>query len=262
MATSGIDRYSTFGLRENWISSFFTDSEDFFKGGGQLGSKMVPACTNWFREAEILTEKDKQISEVGQILRSAHLRDACRVWEILWINLSYNSTIVKFYTSTVDFDKKYTKNELLEYMISEFEGINSNTLKNPLGALCNMFGITEDTIIGDQLQQGIITAKGKTVDYLVRHSHNELSLSALAYSLYRYAESHKRYSLTITELYDEKQKDGVYRQFGVKRDLFEKLLLSLQEDGNHVLRAELNMGLDNIILREDLSSLDILKMML
>jgi hypothetical protein len=87
-------------------------------------------------------------------------------------------------------------------------------------------------------------------------------LSALAYSLYRYAESHKRYSLTITELYDEKQKDGVYRQFGVKRDLFEKLLLSLQEDGNHVLRAELNMGLDNIILREDLSSLDILKMML
>ena len=262
MATSGIDRYSTFGLRENWISSFFTDSEDFFKGGGQLGSKMVPACTNWFRESEILTEKDKQISEVGLILKTAHLQDACRVWEILWINLAYNSTIVKFYTSTVDFDKKYTKNELLEYMISEFEGINSNTLKNPLGALCNMFGITEDTIIGDQLQQGIITAKGKTVDYLVRHSHSELSLPALAYSLYRYAESHKRYTLTISELYDDKQKEGVYRQFGVKRDLLEKLLLSLQEDNNHVLRAELNMGLDNIILREDLSSLDILKMML
>ena len=262
MATSGIDRYSTFGLRENWISSFFTDSEDFFKGGGQLGSKMVPACTNWFREAEILTEKDKQITEIGNILQKTHIQDACRVWEIIWVNLAYNSAVVKFYTSAVDFDKKYTKNELLEYMISEFEGINSNTLKNPLGALCNMFGITEDTIIGDQLQQGVITAKGKTVDYLVRHSHNELSLPSLAYSLYRYAESHKRYTLTISEFYDDKQKEGVYRQFGVKRDLLEKLLLSLQEDSNHVLRAELNMGLDNIILREDLTSLDILKMML
>ena len=46
-----------------------------------------------------------------------------------------------------------------------------------------------------------------------------------------------------------------------KEDL-ERMLLSLQEDSNHVLRAELNMGLDNIILREDLTSIDILKLML
>lgn len=262
MATSGIDRYSTFGLRENWIANFFSDSEEFFKGGGQLGSKMVPACTNWFREAEILTEKDKVITELGSLLKNIYTEDSRKVWEIIWINLAYNSLVVKFYTSTVDFGKKYTKNELLEYMVAEFENINSNTLKNPLGALCNMFGITEDTIIGDQLHQGIITAKGKTVETILRQSHEGLSLVALAYSLYRYAERQKRHILTVSEFYDEKQKEGVYRQFGIQRDLFEKLLLSLQEENNHVLRAELNMGLDNIILREDLTSLDILKLML
>ena len=30
MATSGIDRYSTFGLRDKWISDFFENDIDFF----------------------------------------------------------------------------------------------------------------------------------------------------------------------------------------------------------------------------------------
>lgn len=68
--------------------------------------------------------------------------------------------------------------------------------------------------------------------------------------------------LTVSEFYDENQKEGIYRQFGISRETLEKILLSLQEESNHVLRAELNMGLDNIILREDLTSKDILKLML
>ena len=68
--------------------------------------------------------------------------------------------------------------------------------------------------------------------------------------------------LTVSEFYDENQKEGIYRQFGIGKDILERLLLSLQEESNHVLRVELNMGLDNIILRDDLKSIDILKMML
>lgn len=262
MVTSGIDRYSTFGMRENWVSNFFNDEEDFFKGGGQLGSKMVPACTNWFRESEILTDKDKKITETGTILKNAYTANPINVWEILWINLSINSSIVKFYTSKIDFNKAYTKNELLELMIAEFEGINSNTLKNPLGALCNMFGITEDTIVGDKLKQGKIISKGKAVESVMRNSHNDISLMAVAYSMYRYAERQERHSLTVSEFYNENQTEGIYRQFGIERELLEKLLLTLQEESNHVLHVELNMGLDNIILREDLKPIDILKMML
>ena len=33
-----------------------------------------------------------------------------------------------------------------------------------------MFGITEETIIGDQIKQGVITAKGKTVENIARYS--------------------------------------------------------------------------------------------
>ena len=41
-----------------------------------------------------------------------------------------------------------------------------------------------------------------------------------------------------------------------------KSMKSSAKHSNHILRAELNMGLDNIILREDLSSIDIIKMFL
>lgn len=119
----------------------------------------------------------------------------------------------------------------------------------------------KESPLGSSIPMGVVKKEsGKVV--LTRLPHNEISLVAVAYSLYRYAERQKRYMLSVSEFYDEKQTEGIYRQFGIGRELFEKLLLSLQEENNHVLRVELNMGLDNIILREDLTSKDILKLML
>jgi hypothetical protein len=47
--------------------------------------------------------------------------------------------------------------------------------------------------------------------------------------------------------------------FGVLRERLETILRTLKEDKNRVLNADLNMGLDNINLREDLSSMIYLK---
>ena len=97
---------------------------------------------------------------------------------------------------------------------------------------------------------------------LHRSSHNSLSVVAAAYSIYRYAEAKGRHQLTVSEFYEQEQTEGIYRQFGIDRQNLENLLRSIQEEKNHVLRVELNMGLDNIILREDLTSTDIIKLML
>lgn len=262
MATSGIDRYSTFGLREKWVSDFFGNSDNYFNGENQLGTKMIPACINWFREAEILDQKDKVITEIGKLLQLKYSLKRQEVWEIMWINLSINSQAVEFYTSSIDFNRSYTKAEILEIMQMKFEGIARNTLSNPLGAICNMFGIGENSIIGDELGQGIIKAKGRTVESIKRDPHNGVSAAAVAYSLYRYAEKEGRKSLTVSEFYNENQTAGIYRQFGVDRVTLEKILRGLQENTNHVLNVELNMGLDNINLREDLTSFDVIRMLL
>jgi 3'-phosphoadenosine 5'-phosphosulfate sulfotransferase (PAPS reductase)/FAD synthetase/ferredoxin len=262
MATSGIDRYSTFGLKDKWISEFFSNYRTFFKGDNQLGTKMIPACVNWFRECEILDSKDKVISPLGDVLRQKYLDNPKTIWEILWINLSENSQAIKFYTSTIHFNREYTKPDILEMMQMQFENIAKNTLANPVGALCNMFGIGEETIIGDELKQGLIRVKGKTVDTVKRETYHELSMVAVAYSLYKYAEKQGRKSLTVSEFYNDNQTEGIYRQFGIDRITLEKLLRSIQEEEHHVLTVELNMGLDNINLRDDLTSFEILKALL
>lgn len=262
MATSGIDRYSTFGLREKWVNDFFMGYENFFLGGNQLGTKMVPACINWFRECEILDSKDKVITPFGLACIPQYIDNKTLVWELLWINLSYNSQIVKFYTSTVPFEKPFSKLELLTMLQEAYPNIAEATLGNPLGALCNMFGIGEETIVGDTLKQGLIKAKGRIVETVMRGHHNDVSYQAVAYSLFKYAEMKKTYSLTVSEFYTDGQMEGIYRQFGIDRPSFERILRTLQEERHHVLNVQLNLGLDNINLREDISSTDIIKMML
>lgn len=262
MKSSGIDKYSTFGIKENWVLDFFNNPDEYFEGNNSLGTKMIPACLNWFREAEILNISNKKISKIGTLLQKIFYSKPTIVWEILWINLSLNSKIVEFYTSNISFNRLYSKKEILELMIDNFTGLSEATLGNPLGALCNMFGIKEQTTLGDVIKQGVIIAKGNAVDTISRQPYNDVSSVTVAYTLYRYAESKKRYALTVSELYDEKQTEGIYRQFGISREHFETILRTLKEDKNRVLNADLNMGLDNINLREDLSSIEILEMLL
>lgn len=262
MATSGIDRYSTFGMREKWVNSYFQGYENFFQGGNQLGTKMIPACINWFRECGILDLKDKVITQFGLSCVPLYVENPQLVWELLWINLSYNSQIVYFYTSQIEFERAYSKPEIIAMMKEQYPNIAEATLGNPLGALCNMFGIGEETIVGDVLKQGLIKAKGRSVDTVLRRPYNEVSYQAVAYSLFKYAESKNSRSLTVSEFYADGQDEGIYRQFGIERPAFERILRTLQEERNHVLNVQLNLGLDNINLREDISSADIIKMML
>lgn len=180
------------------------------------------------------------------------------VWEVVFIGLCENSEICNWYQGAIDFNRKYSREEIDIILQNSYPDLKDRTLRNPMNSLMNTF---KESPLGTDIYVGVVSKEaGKVV--LTRLPHNDISLVAVAYSLYRYAERQKRYMLTVSEFYDENQKEGIYRQFGISRETLEKLLLSLQEESNHVLRAELNMGLDNIILREDLTSKDILKLML
>ena len=257
---SGINRYNDgMGLREAWLKKYFSSHETFFNDDshGLNPRYQIPPFINWIREAGILEETTKTLSETGNILRGYFSSDANSVWEIIFINLTENSEIAKWYFSTIDFGRNYTKQELEIMLQDSFPDLKDRTLKNPLNSLLNTF---KESPLGAAVPIGIPTkVSGKSG--IIRKPHNDLSLVATAYSLYRYAEKNRRYSLTVSEFYNPEQKEGIVRQFGIEREAFEQNLRSLEENVNHVLRAELKMGLDNIILREDLKSEDILKLL-
>ena len=88
----------------------------------------------------------------------------------------------------------------------------------------------------------------------LRGEFEDISEEAIAYSLYKYAEIHGVHSLRVSDFYQESCEGGPYIEFGISKSIFEKALRTLNSASNRVLVAELNMGLDHINLRDDLTS--------
>ena len=61
---------------------------------------------------------------------------------------------------------------------------------------------------------------------------------------------------------DQYAQEGVNVEFQYTKDSFRKNLRNLNSANNRVLVAELNMGLDSITLRDDLTSYAVLKQLL
>lgn len=255
-----INKINTFGFRKKWVQVLYELKNNFFNSDrhGLNVKKQLPIFVNWLRDAELLDPKDKKLSVLAEKLETTFSSEENVFWEIAWINLCINSEICNWFNSCVKYDLLYSREEIGILLENSFPNATINVRDNVLKALLNTF---KESPLGDPLRVGVVIKDGNKTS-VIRRPHNELSLVAAAYSLYRYAEKTGRYSLTVSEFYDPEQKDGIVKQFGIKREPFEQILRSLEQDANHVLRAELKMGLDNIILREDLKSDDIINLML
>jgi len=253
--TSGIDKYSSFGLREVWLNSFLEKGTEWIKNNN-LGPKQIPAVINWLVEAELL-EKNKSINitKTGKLLSVIHKKDKLFVWNIILINLYYNSLIVNWFFNFYKFNEVFTKKNMRDDITSSFPKLNKNTLKNPIDAIINMF---DNSPINSKLGIVKIEKKGKTVKNIYKSGSDDIHPFAVAYSLYKAAENIGRKDFTVSELYSSEFNGGPYKIFGISREKLEKILRGLQEDRDRILRVDLNADLDNIFLRADLSSLDII----
>lgn len=255
-----INRYNNFGFRHKWLTYYMGHVETFFDNNdhGLNVANQLPPFTNWLRDAGVVNPTGKDVTGIGKLLSEKFTEKFSTVWEILWVNLNHNSEICAWYSANAEYERQYTKDELEKTLEETLPQYSSSVRKNAFGALQNTF---VSSPLGTELMVGIVS-KVNNKPIFIRKAHNDLSLVATAYSLYRYAEKTGRYSLTVSEFYNPDQKEGIVRQFGIERDSLEQNLRSLEQDNNHVLRSELKMGLDNIILREDLKSEDILKLLL
>ncbi|MBR0038056.1 MAG: phosphoadenosine phosphosulfate reductase family protein [Bacteroidales bacterium] len=257
---TSLNKYNTFGLRERWLSYYLENYETYFdeNAHGLNLVKQLPVFKKWLVDAGILQRGTDSITEIGKLFAKKYLNGSIRIWEVVWINLCNDSELFAWYINNFGYGRSYSRNEMDSLLGDTFPQYTSAIRDNAMKAFQNTF---KESPLGSTIPVGVLKKEGNKV-FFTRKPHENISLVALAFSLYRYAERQNRYSLTVSEFYDENQKEGIYRQFGISKDTFERFLLSLQEESNHVLRAELNMGLDNIILRDDLKSIDILKMML
>lgn len=245
----GIDRYSTFGFREEWLLTFISNINDW-QTNNKMGPRQRVAFTKWLEDAELITEKDRTITDLAVIL--TQLRTMNVIWGIIWVNLFYNSTIVNWYCKSLDWNKYYAKHEMLHRLKNQFFHLKESTLTNPLYALFDTF---KKSTIGKSL--GVLEKKGKKLTGVFKRSFNDVDPLVIGYSLYRYSEKVNRKLLLLKELYSNAL-GGPFTEFGIEINSLRDTLFSLQENYK-ILRVEFTRDLDNIFLKQDLTAIEVLK---
>ncbi len=261
--TSGIDRYSTFGMRDEWVASFFNQMDGWFDGNAGLGPKQVPAMLNWLREAELVEDKEKKVTELARLLKPLYETNPLVVWQIIWINLSFNSAIVNWYVKNAKSEVEYSKQEMVELLKEEYPTLKGATLKNPVDAMVNMFcysplGST-DMYDDSSLCVGFMEKKGVQVKSVRKCGTSKISSAAVAYILYKTAEMSNEYEFTVSDFYDERYM-GVCNVFNMDCENFLNALRGLTNSG--VLSADLLGGLENIHLAKEFTSFGVLSRMI
>lgn len=254
--TTGIDKYSTFGLREMWLEEFFDYGDEWLESNS-LGPKQIPAVTNWLSEAGLLDKKSMKMTSLGNDLKTIYENDPLFVWGIIWINLYYNSKIVNWYCNSIDWGINISKEDLLLTVMDSFPNLSKGTLNNAISAMINMF---DNSPLGIDLKLGVLEKKGRAVKFINKYGvEDNLDSLLVAYSLYQLNENKNRYDFTVSELYDTNFEGGPYTLFGISQNQLERILRGLQQSKEDIIKVDLSANLDNIFLNEAKSSNDIIQ---
>ncbi len=259
--TSGIDRYSTFGLRDEWVDVFFDKGDSWFGTYPNLGTKMIPAAINWLREAELIDEKEKKISTKFELVKGLYDRNKLAAWQVIWVGLAFNSAIVSSFVKSIKLEVQYTRDDIVAIMKEDFPSLNDNTIKNPTNALITMLRysplgcLSSETGDAQNIYVAELQMAGNSTKGIKRISPGYISMPALAYLLYKEAQTTKCYDITVSDLLLPGQVNP-YSVLGITADKLVPALKALTQ--MNVLTADLTGGLENVHLNEDITPDEVL----
>lgn len=256
--TSGIDRYSTFGLRQIWLDEFFEIGDEWLEDN-TLGPKQVPAVRNWLIDANLIDAKSRKLTPLGSKLRKLYTKVPDFVLGVIWTNLYYNSKIINWYCNTIDWGMEVSKNELLDILMDSFPDLSKGTLNNALTAMFNMF---ENSSLNDNYNLGNTSKKGRVKFINKKGVGDDIDSLLIAYSLYKLKEFKSINDFTVSELYSGNIEGSPYNIFGVSQNQFERILRGLQQSNDNIVKTDLVSDLDNIFLSDALSYEDIINLKL
>lgn len=248
-----VQAYKTFGFRNEWLSEYLISPEDFWESNS-LGPAQVDGFKAWLRDAEIIDNKNS-LTPFGLLAKDLYAADTDLTWELIYVNLSYHSFIINWFVNSICVGEHYDKKHLVDKISETNTGAPIRTIENAVTALMQTFNSSP---IGEQF--GNLRDIDKST--YCRMIYDDLSNVGLAYAIYRFAEEIDTKALRVSDFFGTDVNNGPAKLFNLDRDSIEKRLRSLNSEKNRVLTAELNMGLQHITLRDDLTSANLIQVML
>lgn len=283
---TGLDRYYSFGIRENWLRVYFDyeGTEQFWNtdGDGEVPNKKKDAFLNFVKDAGIVDEdktlKGKEYrytrykpNDFGRKMFSLGIDDES-MWAYLMCNLAYaeDSEEFRWFVKNIPFGETITlesiRLRLDEVMENDKSGLGkrnvcdalkSFVVKTPFGTKLGLGSVAD--------YEEKVSANGKetiTLNYFVRGSWDNPDEKVILYALYKFADACGNYrQFTLTRLLDTSiESDGISptQIYGLNRETMEKVLNGLTFNYPELIEARFTLGLDNITLKSEKSAEEIL----
>ncbi len=285
-AMTGLDRYYSFGIKENWLRVYFDyeGTSSFWKsdGDGEVPNKKKDAFLNFVKDAGLVDE-DKSLkgkeykyikykpNKFAEKMFSLGVDDES-MWAYLMCNLVYaeDSEEFRWFIKNIPFSETSTPESIKLRLDEVRENDKSGLGKRNICDALKSFLIK--TPFGKQLGLGSVidyeekvSSNGRetiTLNYFVRGSWKNPDEKVILYALYKFAEACGNYrQFTLTRLLDTSvESAGISptQIFGLNRETMEKILNGLTFNYPDLIEARFTLGLDNITLKSDKTANEIL----
>lgn len=244
MDIKNIDRYRTFGFRQEWLELYLENPNSFWEND-RLGRDMLEAFEKWAREIQLTDDKKAPSVLIDKMMEMGG--DSPILWGYFYTNMAYNSPIINWYVRHIRFGINYS-NESLMLMLGD--NLRERTRRNALNSL-------KDTLrsspIGWMLGQGKLETKGRQVLSVIKTGWLEPEPIIVLYTLYKFAEKMDGlYSFILTDLLsDDDEREGLSPRaiFGIDRDSLKPILQGLANSYSEFIQVDFNKGImENIDL--------------
>lgn len=277
---AGLDRYFSFGARAQWLETYakYEGKPEFWltDGDGYVPNKKKDAFLNFLKDAGVVeyskkADGDKYTKCLPTEFASAIIRqgaDSTITWALILSNLVYTPSY-NWFVENLKIGNSYSSDSL-KYMLSDvmendIKGLGKRNIVDALKIMMCKTPLGKEGIFANIDVNEKVSSSGNemiTMNSIQRVAWQNPDPRVILYSLYKFAEAcGDYYQFTLTRLLNHDiDSDGISptKIFGINRDQMEKILSGLTINYPEYINATFTLDLDNINLKNDKTSADVL----
>lgn len=254
MKSKSLNSYSTHAPLIEWFREFFEKKENFFESPSINGPK-VEFFTTFLNHAGLLNER--RLTETTSIVDKYGL-DSEVSWALMLANLAYTPE-VNWYIKNVNFNEVLNKQYIISKLMEDENCANERAANDIFRAYCRLLDLGFNRV-----GMGTVDTSDKKNPEFFRTSWYDPDPKVILYSLYRFAENcGGYYQFSLNRLLNHSiESDGISPTeiFGLSKEEMEKILQGLAINYPELISVSFTLDLDNINLKNNISSKDVLEL--
>lgn len=278
----GLDRYFSFGIRKEWMLIFekYQGSVEFWltDGDGLVANKKKDAFLNFVKDADmVIYDKKSQGDKYTKCKVTDFANTLFKIsfsnndaWALMLCNLVYTpqyNWFVKNIKFNITYTSDFVKAMLEEPMENDSKGLGRRNVVDALKIALIKTPLGENVGLAKCDYVEKVSAVGKetlTLNSFTRGKWLNSNPLVILYSIYKFAEAcGDYYQFTLSRLMNfDIESDGISptQIFGLSRNDMEKVINGLSVNYPEYISASFTLDLDNITLRGEKTSEDVLQL--